>query len=263
MSFLLAIGHSLPNWLIGGGLGVAVAISIASALGFWPVIAGFIKVVVGMVPWGKWETWALFALAGSIFAARVALDMHDQKLLEVAHQEKVAAVAAERKACQAREDESNARYRAGLAALEAQLAAAKVAAEKAAKDLAVAQAKARAERERSGKELEAERSRNVTPEANRLCVLTRGGIVQFNAGARRANGQSHFVATEPAAGAGAGLVDDPAGVSFDTYERAVEGTQDALGTCRAQVTGWQDYHAKVIKPWIASTLKALEACVPR
>jgi hypothetical protein len=110
--------------------------------------------------------------------------------------------------------------------------------------------------------LEAKRNANVTAEAARLCTLTRGVVLQFNAGAARANG-SDAPDDQAPAGSGSQAVDAPAGVPLNTYAAAVDATHDALGACRDQVVGWQTYHANVVQPWIASTLEALSTCIPK
>jgi hypothetical protein len=260
MSYLIAAWGLLPWW---AWIAAPLAIIAITALGLWPVAFGFVRTIVKLIPWGRWETWAVIGVVLAAIGFKFWIGYHDAELARVAAADQAKAVAARDKHCQDREDESNARYRAALAILEAELATAKAAAEAAAKDLADALARAKAERARTGKELEDARSRNVTAQANAMCTLTRGVVVQFNAGARRANGKSPFGDGDPAAGTGSQLVDEPAGVSLDTYERAIEGTQDALATCRAQVIGWQKHYTTVLKPWISSTVNALNSCVPR
>jgi hypothetical protein len=87
-------------------------------------------------------------------------------------------------------------------------------------------------------------------------------VRQFNLDAAGANGD------DPAAvGGTAGPGSEPPGaasaLALSAYALAVRDTQRALGACRAEVTGWQTYHATVIKPWIASTLEALQQCIPK
>jgi hypothetical protein len=106
--------------------------------------------------------------------------------------------------------------------------------------------------------LAARRSVNVTQKAIADCSLTRGVVLQFNAGAARANGASDAAA---APDAGAASVDASAGVALDRYARAVEDTQSALGTCRLQVTGWQKHWADVTA-WYASLAHVLDTCFP-
>jgi hypothetical protein len=106
--------------------------------------------------------------------------------------------------------------------------------------------------------LAARRSVNVTQKAIADCSLTRGVVLQFNAGAARANGAHD---ASPAAEPGADVVDAPAGIALDRYTRAIEETQSALGTCRGQVIGWQQHWADV-GLWYASLARILDTCFP-
>lgn len=106
--------------------------------------------------------------------------------------------------------------------------------------------------------LAARRPTYVTQKAVADCSLTRGVVLQFNAGAARANG-----AVDPpsASQPGADAVDAPARIALDRYTRAVEDTQSALGTCRLQVTGWQQHWVDV-GLWYASLARILDTCFP-
>lgn len=107
-------------------------------------------------------------------------------------------------------------------------------------------------------ELEARRPTYVTQKAVADCALTRGVVMQFNAGAARANGAvDPSAASQPAPGA----VDAPAGITLDRYTGSVEATQSALGTCRLQVTGWQQHWADV-GAWYARLATILDTCFP-
>ena len=108
-------------------------------------------------------------------------------------------------------------------------------------------------------QLKARRTDYVTEAANRNCILTRGVVLHFNAGAARANGTAD---PSPAPAPPADLVDAPAGVSLDQYAGAVEATQDALGSCRSQVTGWQRYWHDV-NAWQEKLGGILETCFPQ
>jgi hypothetical protein len=106
--------------------------------------------------------------------------------------------------------------------------------------------------------LAARRPSYVTQKAIADCSLTRGVVLQFNAGAARANGAHD---ASPAAEPGADVVDAPAGIALDRYTRAIEETQSALGTCRGQVIGWQQHWADV-GLWYASLARILDTCFP-
>lgn len=99
----------------------------------------------------------------------------------------------------------------------------------------------------------------VTSKAIADCTLTRGVVLQFNTGAARANGAPRPAsAPEPAPG----LVDEPAGIALDRYTGAVEDTQLALGTCRVQVTGWQQ-HWVGVTAWYDKLRATLNQCFPQ
>lgn len=261
MSFLLAFWHAVPGWAWGGG-GAALVVLVLLAFFAPTIFANIIESaakLVAMVPWRKWQTWALIGGALAIFGGYVWLDVHDQALLAGAAKEKADAVAAERAACRKREKDSNDHYAHQLADLQAYIDGR--AADEAKHDQALrdAAARERAARAKAEDQLANERTRNVTAEAARLCTLTRGVVLQFNAGAAEANGGDELAIA--AAGASGGLaVDAPAGLPLAAYTGAVEGTQRALRACRAQVTGWQRYHAEVIVPWIATAIEAANRC---
>lgn len=263
MSLLLAMWHALPGWTWGGG-GVAIVVLVALAI-FAPALFANVLAsagkLVALVPWGKWQTWALIGAAVAIAAGKVALDMHDQALAAAAADHEAKAVAAERATWQAREKASNDAYAARLASLQAWIDAQAASQAAAAKALADQVARERAARTKAEDALDMERGRNVTVEANARCALTRGVVLQFNGGASLANGGDELAVA--AAAAAAGISPSAAsGVALDTYARAVEGTQRALRSCRDQVTGWQRYHAEVIGPWIATAIEAVNRCTP-
>lgn len=210
-----------------------------------------------------WQVWAVIGLGVALLAGdayfHVWLAVHDHKL----EAEVSAAVKKERDDFWgAREDASNAAHEKALAVLQLKLstslASARAAAAKHARDLAAAQLA----RDAAQESLANRRSLDVTAEAARMCTLTRGVVLHFNEGAACANGDL-AACDRRTAGSADVAVNEPAGVSLDTYTAGVERTQDALSTCRAQVAGWQSYHATVIAPWIASMLEALQLCSPK
>lgn len=106
-----------------------------------------------------------------------------------------------------------------------------------------------------------QRSTNVTPQAIARCALTRGVILQFNAGSDAANGTPDAPREAEPAGISR---DTPAGVSLDTYARAVELVQAGLGTCREQVLGWQRYCGPggELDTWYEGIRKMVDRCFP-
>lgn len=108
-------------------------------------------------------------------------------------------------------------------------------------------------------QLKKQRPIYVTPAAVARCDLTRGVILQFNAGAAAANGEAH-PAGPPDPGAGA--LDASSEVPLDTYAAAVEETQRSLGACRIQVTGWQQHWASVTT-WYDGLRAKVNECFPQ
>jgi hypothetical protein len=247
MSMLLAVFHLAPWWMWLAGV---AAIALVTALGLWPVVLLFGRNVVW--PFLRAVPWPVWAILAAAVAGAVWLDYHDQLLTKRVTDERDTF-------WKARERAALEEFEAKILALNKRLDVANTNAAAAAAKAAADIARTKRERDQANAELEKQRSRNVTAEANRMCTLTRGVIVQFNADARSANGQREPFARDPAAGAGPELVDAPAGVSLDIYSGAVAETQRALGACRDQVTGWQQYHRDVLTPWIASTLEALSS----
>ena len=110
-------------------------------------------------------------------------------------------------------------------------------------------------------QLAKERSARVTPQANARCDLTRGVIVQFNAGAAAANGAAD------ASGETEGTPDArdaSSGISLDRYVAAIELTQANLGICRQQVRGWQKYCGAggLVDEWYAGIRAKVDKCFP-
>lgn len=102
----------------------------------------------------------------------------------------------------------------------------------------------------------------VTEKAIAGCTLTRGVVMQFNAGAERANGRVAAPDAPGAAQPAPDAVDEPAGIALDRYTGAVEKTQLALGSCRAQVRGWQQ-HWLDVTAWYAELARTLDTCFPK
>jgi hypothetical protein len=187
----------------------------------------------------------------------MAIEAHDNGIRKTAVDERDAV-------WKAREKDANDRYNAQLDKLYAKLDAADAQLRKVTADAAAKLARERAAADQRFRALEAQRSTNVSQAAIDACHLTRGVILQFNAGARAANGEPDPAASgEAAAGSGPESADGGSGVPLDRYAAAVEATQRALGTCRSQVDGWQAYHRDVILPWIASTTEAFASCIPK
>ncbi len=97
----------------------------------------------------------------------------------------------------------------------------------------------------------------VTPLADSRCVVPRGFVLQFNASASAANGSPGTHDPGPPE-AGTELVDAPAGIALSAVSDAVTGTQQALGECRRQVTGWQQFYSTVLVPWHESLARTLK-----
>jgi hypothetical protein len=204
------------------------------------MVWGFLKRI-------PWQVWAVLA-AGLAFM--IWLGVHDHALTKK--------VTLERDTYwQGREKEANDKYAADLNRKRGEISdlvlkglADRDALEKKLHDQAMAA-------DVKFNELKNRRSNYVTQTANSRCDLTRGVILQFNSGAARANGAPEPVdsrATDP----GADLVDRSAGVSLDTLSAGIESTQKALGKCRNQVIGWQQFWSTVVVPWhdsLARTLK--------
>jgi hypothetical protein len=165
-------------------------------------------------------------------------------------------VVAEQDACKAREQAANDKAAADLKAVQGKLDATTLTANANDKTLRAEIARLQGQRTQDRVASDRERAANVTAKAVAMCSLTRGVIVQFNADASRANGQPQ-AADHATPGAGQVSADTPSGVSLDTYSRAVGAVQSALGVCRDQVNGWQDYYNKLLKPWLASTVEAI------
>lgn len=101
------------------------------------------------------------------------------------------------------------------------------------------------------------RSHYVTPVAVARCDLTRGVVLAFNDGAAGANGEERG-AGSAAPDPGAAIVDAASGVPLDHYTSAVAATQNALGSCRRQVIGWQEHWA-LVTGWYDGMRARLEA----
>lgn len=232
---------------------LAVAATVAvSVLGLWPVVLAVLR----KIPRPVWIALAaVAAVAVLAYNADRLIKAHDQRVADTAS-------AARDELWKAREKAAGEAYDKQLEQLQTKLDAT-------AKKLDEVERLAAEDLERQRRTfderfraLAAQRSTNVSQAAVDACHLTRGVIVQFNAGARAANSDGE---DPPAAAAGAGreAVDAPAGVPLDRYATAVEDTQRALGIARRQVTGWQRYHHDVILPWIASATEALASCSPK
>lgn len=267
MTALYFAAHLLTwwQWLI-----VLIAVVVITATGLWPIFFGIVVKLLKLVPWTKWQTYAVAAVIAAPFVFHAWLRTHDHNIHVADDKVKDAAVAAEKKGrddfWQAREDAANARYRVAVKKLEDDLATARVEAQLAQNDLDATLEAQQAELHSAFAELTKERAKHVTAEANRRCDLTRGVIVQFNAGAQRANGRASAAAAEPdrgTAASGAEVDDARSGISLDTYTDAVQRTQEALGVCRTQVAGWQQRERDVIQPWITKAVRGLQSCIPK
>lgn len=211
-----------------------------------------------------WKVWLVLGAALAVTVLFLSwLHGHDKAIRDAGTKHELAAVAAEKGYWQGRENESNAKYQAEIAQLQASLAIATHNAQVAAAAAAKALQEERARHVALQIELDKQRNENVTAEADRLCpVLTVGVVRQFNADAAGANGDD-VAGAGGTAGAGAISVNAASPVSLSTYSRTVGAVEAALGECRTQVTGWQNYHATVILPWVASTTTAFQSCVPK
>lgn len=204
------------------------------------------KAVLSKVPPWVWEALAALILAAALFVTGVLwLARHDAEIRDQTG-----------KYYEGREAIATAAWERKLTATNARLERATSNAEMQAAQLRAELAKAQQDGQAARAAAEAERKRNVTPAANRDCQLHAGVILQFNTSAARANGVDP--ANDPAtASARAFAVDAASGISLDTYVAAVDGTQGALGACRAQVIGWQKYWSTILEPWINDTIAAL------
>lgn len=208
---------------------------------------GFITMAFGFLKAIPWKVWAVL---GAVAAIWIWLGVHDRALTK--------RVEGERNAYwQGREKESNDRHADDMNRKRGEISdlVLKGIAEREALDKKLRE-QAAADAEKFEK-LKNRRPDYVTPLADSRCALTRGFVLQFNAGAAAANGTPD--PHDPAAPqAGAELVDAPAGVPLSTASGAVSDTQAALGQCRRQVTGWQEHWAQV-EAWYASLLRILTA----
>lgn len=203
------------------------------------LIVGFL----GKIPWQVW------AILGVSVAFMLWLGAHDRALTKK--------VTAERDTYwQGREKEANDRYAAEMNRKRGEVAdlVLKGIADRDALEKKLREQNAAAERKFT--ELENRRSAYVTPLADSRCIVPRGFVLQFNAGAAEANG-----APEPhgsaAADPGADLVDAASGIPLSAVSRVATDTQAALGKCRTQVIGWQEHWANVLV-WYASLTEILK-----
>lgn len=208
------------------------------------LIWGFVKNI-------PWQVWAVLA-AGIAFA--LWLGGHDRELTKK--------VTAERDTYwQAREKAANDRFAAAMDRKRAQIS-----------DLVLAGIEARDRLEgliraqaaifdRDMTALKNRRPAYVTPLADSRCTVPRGFVLQWNAGAARANGSPG--ADDPAAAdPGPELVEAPSGIALSAVADAVTDTQTALGQCRRQVTGWQEFYTTVLVPWHESLANTLKGATP-
>lgn len=250
MSVAVAVWHFLPwyTWPLLV-LGVIALVEIPGAL---TAVANVLKAI----------PWQVYAVAAAALAAGVWLQWHDDQIRAEVAADWRAKLEASEKACKAREDAANAAHAKAIAALQLKLDTS-LASARAAAAAHAAQLKAERDKRLHAEQLlENERSRNVTPEADVACVLTRGVVRQFTVAAAIANGEQPPV-DAGAAGSGPGDVNAPSGVAISQLSRANDDNAAAFASCRGRVAAWESYHATVIKPWIASTLEALDLCIPK
>lgn len=125
--------------------------------------------------------------------------------------------------------------RKALAALQAQLDAAREVARRARQDMELA------------------RSRYVSAKADAGCVVPVGFVLYHNRAAAIADGQAGAsAAPDPSAS----VADAPSGVALSAVADVTAANLAALGECREQVAGWQA-HWKLTEAWHASLSTAL------
>lgn len=210
---------------------------------FWKAL-GFLK----MIPW---QVWAILGAAMSFW---LWLGAHDAALTKK--------VTLDRDAYwQGREKAANDRYAADMNRKRAEVAdlvLAGIALRDQLEGVIRAQAAAfQTEFDR----LNNRRAAYVTPLADSRCVVPAGFVMQFDAGAAGANGKG-AVHDPAAADPGPQLVDAPSGIALSRVSDAVTATQQALGDCRRQVSGWQSFYSTVLIPWHASLAKTLQGTPP-
>lgn len=248
--------HLIPWWV------PVLAIVAIAVLAYFGLLG---PMVMALRKFGAWfralPPNVRLAIAGTvailvlIFIAWRWLDYHDEQLTTTVTKEVTAH-------WQAREDESNARYERNLTELQRKLERANSNADAAAAKHQQELIEKEAAHQARFRDLQQRRATNVTQEAIAACDLRRGVIVQYNAGAACANGDTAgCAATAPTTGAES--ANAASGVALDTFTDSINATQAALGVARGQVVGWQTYHANVLQPWIASTIEALSTCIPR
>lgn len=265
MSLILAIWHVVPGWLWGGGT-LAIVVLVALALFAPEIFANVIRSLgklVALIPWGKWQTWALIAGAAAPLAFLAWLQVHDQAIRDADARHEEGAVKAAIAARIALEKESNDRYAAQLADLQHFIDGQR--AQEAAKlaELAAQAAREAAARKSAEDALAKGRSRNVAPDVVRSYPsLPLGVVLQFNAGATDANGGDDLAVAAAAAGDGRDAR-AASGVALDTYSRAVEGAHRALRACRDQVLDWQRRDREVIEPALDTAAKIISSCTPK
>lgn len=208
-----------------------------------PALLGLLK----LVPTQVWVGLGLFA------AAVTWLVIHDHRIRDEQRTADVAEFDGKMKAAQAVFAAELDKKRSEVSDLVLRGLAERDANAKALQDEAV-------KRDAVFAQLKAQRSTNVTPAAVAACGdLHRGVIVQFNLGAAHANGAADGA---PAANAPAESPDAASGVTLDRYSAAAEDTQNALGTCRAEVSGWQK-HWSTVTAWYDSLRQLLNSCFPQ
>lgn len=245
MSILLAVWHFVP-WFTWPLLVVAVILLVEVP----GALAAALK-LARAIPW-----WAYVGVGGAITFG-VWLQWHDDTLVD-ATTTKV--TAARDKFWRDREDASNKAHETALHVLQLKLDTS-LATARAAAAAHAAQLKAeRAKRQAAEADLEKARSTNVTQEADRLCVLTRGIVRQYNVAAALANGEQPPV---DGSAAGPGGVNAPSGVAVSQLSAAIDAGARAYAAARERITDLETHYATVTKPWIASTLEALQQCNPK
>lgn len=245
MSIVLSLWHFLPwyTWPLLAVAGVAL-VYVPGAL------TAFVK-ITRLVP------WPVYAIVAAGLAGGWWLTWHDDELVATT---RTAAIAERDKYWLGREDAANKLHEAALHAVQLKLTTALNTARAAAAAHAAQLAAERTKRKAAEAELEKARTTNVTPEADRLCVLTRGIVLQYNVAASVANGEQP---PDNGGAARSGGVNAPSGVAVSQLSAAIDAGARAYAAARERITDLETHYATVTKPWIASTLEALQQCNPK
>lgn len=201
------------------------------------------------MPWGLLlNRWTLYAVLAA--ALWFAWNHYKGTLIEQGRQEASAEWSAR---YQARE----AAWKAAAAREEARYASARAQVEEdARKRLAALQAQLDAAREiarKARQDLELARSRYVSAKADAGCVVPVGFVLYHNRAAAIANGEA---GTASVADPTPAVADAPSGIALSTVADTTASNIAALGECREQVKGWQ-VHWTSTESWYASVSQSL------